>query len=67
MTVLPVALSCLKQLLQTYSDSFNSIENGNFVDVIYLDFRNAFDTVSHDELLFGLWMIGITGYGSKIT
>ena len=53
--------SCLKQLLETYSDIFNSIENGHFVDVIYLDFRKAFDTVPHDELLFKLWMIGITG------
>ena len=30
-------------------------------DVIYLDFKKAFDMVPHNELLCKLWMLGITG------
>ena len=29
-------------------------------DTVYLDFKNAFDTVSHNELLLKLWHFGIT-------
>ena len=53
--------SCLSQLLLSYSNIFESIENGQYSDVIYLDFKKAFDTVPHSELLFKLWQIGITG------
>ena len=53
--------SCLSQLLLSYSNIFKSIENGQYSDVIYLDFKKAFDTVPHSELLFKLWQIGITG------
>ena len=30
-------------------------------DIVYLDFRKAFDSVPHKELLFKLWLMGITG------
>ena len=30
-------------------------------DLIYLDFKKAFDSVAHNELLFKLWYVGITG------
>ena len=31
------------------------------MDTIFFDFRKAFDTVPHQELLYKLWLIGITG------
>ena len=50
--------SSLIQFLLLYSEVFKS---GTPTDGIYLDFSKAFDTVSHNELLVKLWMIGITG------
>ena len=38
-----------------------SFKGNGQTDVIYLDFRKAFDSVAHNELLTKLWMIGITG------
>ena len=51
----------LIQLLLSYSEVFKSLDTGTLTDGIYLDFSKAFDTVSHNELLVKLWMIGITG------
>ena len=53
--------STLQQLLIFLSDIYNSYELGLQTDVIYTDFKKAFDTVPHDELLFKLWSIGICG------
>lgn len=53
--------SCLTNLLATYSDIIKSIDEGHTIDAIYLDFAKAFDTLSHNILLFKLWHIGITG------
>lgn len=53
--------SCLSQLLIFLSQIYKNIENRKSSDIIYLDFKKAFDTVSHNELLYKLWLTGITG------
>ena len=39
----------------------DTFEHRCSTDVLYLDIRKAFDSVPHQELLFKLWRIGITG------
>ena len=53
--------SVTSQLLETFNDLTNSIENKEIVDVIYFDYRKAFDSISHKKLLDKLTNIGITG------
>lgn len=53
--------SSLQQLL-LFCDRIHSTANSRTqTDVVYLDFRNAFDSVPHDKLLIKLWSFGITG------
>ena len=53
--------SCITQLLEVMEDLTNMIENRNTIDIIYLDFRKAFDTVPHERLLLKLKSYGISG------
>ena len=53
--------SCLSQLLDSFNYIFEAVENNSSVEAVYLDFRKAFDTVPHQELLYKLWLSGITG------
>ena len=53
--------SSLSQLLVSYSEIFNLMDRKAGSDVIYLDFSKAFDSVPHQELLYKLWQMGITG------
>ena len=41
--------SCTTQLLGIFDHWSNIIDNGNSIGVIYLDFKKAFDTVSHNK------------------
>ena len=53
--------SCVTQLLEVLNDLTNFIDNKENVDIIYLDFSKAFDTVPHKRLLNKLQANGIEG------
>ena len=53
--------SCVTQLLTTMEDWTALLENREPVDVIYTDFRKAFDSVPHRRLLSKLHSYGIRG------
>ena len=53
--------SCASQLLTALDDWTRRLENGEQVDVAYLDFSKAFDSVPHRRLLQKLWAYGIGG------
>ena len=52
--------SCISQLLEVIEDLTVHFD-GESVDIVYLDFRKAFDTVPHQRLLVKLKSYGITG------
>ena len=53
--------SCITQLNETMEDWTRMIDENKSIDVAYLDFKMAFDTVSHKKLLRKLEGYGITG------
>ena len=53
--------SCLTNLLMALENWTREIDQGNDVDVIYLDFAKAFDSVPHKRLLRKLKGYGIEG------
>ena len=56
------ARSCFTQLLQLLHSRYSSLEKGDAVDVVFLDFAKAFDKVSHHHLLYKLQRYGIRGH-----
>ena len=52
--------SCLTNLLETVEQWTEIIDEGDCIDIAYLDFRKAFDLVSHKHLLFKMSKYGIT-------
>ena len=53
--------SCTTQLLTAMDYWTQSLNDGYPVDIIYLDFRKAFDSVPHNRLLMKLKAYGIGG------
>jgi len=51
--------SCQTNLLETFEEWTRSLDNGDSLDVIYLDYRKAFDTVPHKRLIKKLSSYGI--------
>ena len=43
--------SCRTNLLQVFEDWTSNLDEGYGVDVIYLDYKKAFDTVPHKRLV----------------
>ena len=53
--------SCLTNLLETFQDCMELYDDGHPLDIIFLDFRKAFDRVPHGRLLFKLKKMGFQG------
>ena len=55
------ARSCLTQLIEHVDTILKALNDGNEVDVIYLDYSKAFDKVDHRLLLEKMKLYGISG------
>ena len=51
--------SCMTNLLEALEDITSLVDSGTPVDEVFLDFKKAFDKVSHANLLFKLHHMGI--------
>ena len=54
--------SCLPSLISFYDQVTRLVDEGKAVDVVYLEFCKAFDTVPHSILLEKLAAHGLDGY-----
>ena len=52
--------SCITQLLDVVHNIGKALDRGKEMDIIYLDFSKAFDSVPHDKLIEKLQQFGIT-------
>ena len=53
--------SCITQLLETLEEWTDLLDQNFSIDVIYLDFQKAFDTIPHQRLLSKVHTYGIRG------
>ena len=53
--------SCMSNLLDTMDVAYDLMDTQGAVDILYLDFEKAFDTVGHQKLLLKLRHYGVTG------
>jgi len=53
--------SCLTNLLETFENWTTALDEGYGLDVLFLDYRKAFDTVSHRRLIAKLREYGVDG------
>jgi hypothetical protein len=53
--------SCLTNLLEFFNEILMKYDRTKAVDVIYLDFKKAFDKVPHQRLLAKIYALGIRG------
>ena len=53
--------SCLTNLLVTLDKITRELDEGNPIDLVYLDFAKAFDKVPHRRLMAKIWGYGIRG------
>ena len=53
--------SCVTQLLQVMENLSKFVDENESIDIVYLDFRKAFDSVPHERLLTKLQAYGICG------
>lgn len=53
--------SCMTNLLETFENWTTALDEGHGLDVLFLDYRKAFDTVSHRRLIEKLREYGVDG------
>jgi hypothetical protein len=52
--------STLTAQLPCYNEWFKALDNGHWIDVISLDYSKAFDTVSHNKLMYKVQQYGFS-------
>nr|XP_054753698.1 uncharacterized protein LOC129259433 [Lytechinus pictus] len=55
--------SCTTQFLEVLDEWTRILDDGGSVDVVFMDFMKAFDTVPHHRLLSKLQALGVKEYG----